>query len=412
MFSSPDRWYNNRGASALPVPIALNAMIRIAHIVEATAGGVTRHVLDLVSHLDSREFTCVLYLSFQRPDSRREPWQAMSERGVILREVPMARVPNPLAVRQLIGWLRRDAVDLVHAHSAKAGYLGRLAADELGIPAIYTPHAFPFQRSTDWRRGLYRLVERRLAAITARIICVSATEAEEARVARLPAEKLAVIPNGLDLASWPSPTREERRRARRYFGIADTELVVGVIARLVPQKGIDLLLPAVVEVIADYPSARFLIWGDGPQRRKLQGMARRLGLCTVQFMGDTADPRTAYLAMDIFCAPSRWEGAPYAVLEAMACGLPVVASEVPGHLDDIVEESTGLLAPSYLPGPLAGALDKLLADEDVRLAYGQAGRRRVEAVFPLAPMVAATARLYRETTEPRFRIIDYGHGQK
>lgn len=370
--------------------------IRIAQIVEATAGGVARHVIDLVTHLDPAVVRCYLYLSFERPDSLRAPLEALRQRGFTVREIPMARVPNPAAVEQLMHWIRHDEIDLVHAHSAKAGYLGRKAAEQLGTPAIYTPHAFPFQRSTDWRRPIYRYIERRLAAVTEKIICVSPGEAAEAIAARLPREKLVVVPNGLDMARWPRPTAAERADARRIFGIDASEVIIGAMARLVPQKGIDHLLNAVEEVLPEHPEARLLIWGDGPERRKLRALARSLGLRRIRFMGTAHDPRLALLAMDVFCAPSRWEAGPYAILEAMACALPVVATEVPGHIDFVVDEETGLLVPGYVPGPFAGALGSLLADEDVRIDYGQHARRRLEAEFTLERMVRDTVKVYRE----------------
>ena len=126
--------------------------IRIAQICEATTGGVARHLIDLVTHLDATDLSCLLYLSLQRPESWTAPLRALAARGVTIRELPMARVPNNGAVQQLRQWLQRDGVNLVHLHSAKAGYLGRLAARGLEIPVIYTPHAFPFQRTTDWLR--------------------------------------------------------------------------------------------------------------------------------------------------------------------------------------------------------------------------------------------------------------------
>jgi len=371
--------------------------IRLAHVVEATTGGVARHVIDLVTHLDPAEFSCVLYLSFERPDSWTEPLRALRQRGVTIREISMARVPNPTAVRQLTGWAQRDAIDILHLHSAKAGYLGRQT--ELSRPLIYTPHAFPFQRTTDWRRPLYRMIECRMAARTTRIITVSAGEYDEALEAGLPPEKLTIIPNGLDLAQWPLPTPDERRQARQALGISDDETLIGAMARLTPQKGIDLLLQAAEDILPDFPTARIIIWGDGPQRAMLERMARRLRLRRVTFAGSTRTPREAYMAMDIFCAPSRWEAGPYAVLEAMASGVPVVAADVAGHADAIVEDETGLLAPPELPGPIAGALRALLVDEDPRKDMGLAGRLRVTQHFSVETMVAATANVYREVAE-------------
>ena len=370
--------------------------LRIAQVVEATVGGVAHHLTDLVTHLDPAKYASVLYLSFERPDSRREPLLALREAGYTVREIPMARLPNKAAVQQLMHWFQQDAIALVHAHSAIGGYLGRLAAKRSGLPAIYTPHAFPFQRTTDWRRPFYRLTERRLAANTEKIICVSTGEAEEALAAKLPGEKLVVIPNGLDLAQWPLPTPEERQHAREIFGVNNGECVIGAMGRLTPQKGMDLLLQAAEEALPDFPEARLLIRGNGPELRPLRALAKSLGLRRVRFMGETDTPRLALLAMDLFCAPSYWEGGPYAVLEAMACALPVTATDVAGNRDYVEDGVTGLLAPWHVPGPYSGALHKLLADVDVRLDLGQHGRARVEKLFTLERMVAETEKVYAE----------------
>jgi glycosyltransferase involved in cell wall biosynthesis len=370
--------------------------IRVAHIVEATTGGVARHVIDLVTRFDPALVSCVLYVSFERPDSWVAPFRALAEHGVVIHEIGMARSPNPAATRQLAGWARRDAVDLLHLHSAKAGYLGRQAAPDVGVPVIYTPHAFPFQRTTDWRRPLYRMIERKLATRTDRIICVSDGECKEALAVGLPEEKLVIIPNGIDPALWPVPSPEQRKQIRRSYGVTDDEMVIGAMARLAPQKGIDLLLEAAEDILPDFPQARILIWGDGPQRKRLRGLARRLRLQRVTFLGNTEHPWNAYAAMDIFCAPSRWEGGPYAVLEAMACGLPVVASEVAGHTDCVEDDVTGRLVTPELPGPIAGALRSLLVDSYHLRLLGQAGRRRLEKAFTLEHMVRSTEALYQE----------------
>ncbi|HEX3000611.1 MAG TPA: glycosyltransferase [Armatimonadota bacterium] len=369
--------------------------IRIALIVESAVGGVARHIIDLATHLNPDEFACYVYASLQRPDSWSTPIRALTDHGIIVREIPMARVPNANAVRRLRGWLQRDAIDLVHLHSAKAGYLGRQATETLGIPVVYTPHAFPFQRTTDWRRPFYRMIERRLAAQTTKIICVSTGEMEEAIEAGLPEDKLVVINNGIDIEAWPAPTPAEREEARDYFHLGQHELVIGTMARLVPQKGIDLLLAAAEELLPDFPEARLCIWGDGPQRRMLQHMARRLGLRRTKFLGEATNPRQAYAAMDIFCAPSRWEAGPYAILEAMACKLPIVASEVAGHIDYLEDEESGLIVAPDLPGPLDGAFRALLIDQDRREELGCAAHRRVIYEFTIERMVAETTELYR-----------------
>src|SRR5262249_24460190 len=152
---------------------------------------------------------CHIYASLERSPYWSEQFRALQAQGIPVREVPMGRAPNHAAVQQLCTLAAQDGSALLHLHSAKAGYLGREAAPLLGLPVVYTPHAFPFQRTTDWLRPLYRSIERRLAAQTTVIICVSEGEREEALAAGLPERKLVVIPNGLDLTAWPAPSAEE-----------------------------------------------------------------------------------------------------------------------------------------------------------------------------------------------------------
>ena len=372
------------------------SIIRLAQIVEATTGGVARHVLDLVSQLDREQFRCTLYLSFERPDSWDASFRALERQGMTVREIPMMRTPSARTVNQLRHFLQRDSIDLVHLHSAKAGYHGRQATMQLGLPTIYTPHAFPFQRTTDWRRGIYRFIERRLLPYTNKIICVSQGEFQAALQAGFPQEKLVVIANGLDLSQWPRPDTTARRQSRSALGISSDETVIGVLARLTPQKGIDLVLVAAEELLPEFPQARLLIWGDGLQRKALQRMARRLPAQQVRFLGETQDAWHCYAAMDIYCAPSRWEAGPYAVQEAMACGLPIVASEVAGHRDLLEDAVSGLLVAAELPGPLDGALRTLLVDADRRELLGNAARQRIEAYGSLQEMARRTADVYHQ----------------
>ena len=200
--------------------------------------------------------------------------------------------------------------------------------------------------------------------------------------AELGSDLLVHLPADDEIEHFPF-ARRERRQANR-------EVVLG-----------DLLLMAAEDFLPDFPNARVMLWGDGPGRKALQGLAKRLRLKRVSFPGPTRDPMQAYAAMDIFVNPARWEAGPYTVLEAMACGLPVVATDVAGNADYVLHDETGLLTPPELPGPIAGALHPLLADLDLRAAYGAAGRKRVESEFTLDRMLATTLAVYREVISER-----------
>ena len=372
------------------------SIIRLAQIVEATTGGVARHVIDLVSHLDPEEFHCTLLLSLQRADSWRDEFAHLAEQGFTLHEIPMVKVPDGNSVDLIKKILQQESIELVHLHSAKAGYHGRLACRKLNLPIIYTPHAFPFQRTSDLLRPLYRYIERKLLADTTRIICVSPGENALALQAGFPAEKLQVIRNGIDLAKWPLIDATSRRSARAKFNISERETVVGVLARLEAQKGIDILLRSLPALLADFPAVRVLIWGEGSQRAQLLKMTRRCPAGRVSLLGATSNARECYRAMDIYCAPSRWEAGPYAIMEAMACGLPIIASQVVGHTDCLEHNHSALLVPAGDTAQLREALRTILTDLPLCQSLGASARAAIEQQGDLADMVEETAQLYRQ----------------
>ena len=366
--------------------------VRIAQVVEATTGGVARQVLDLVNGLRHSEFEQILYLSLQRPESWKSSFTALRERGFTVRELDMTRTPNGSASRQLDAWAAQDGVDLLHLHSAKAGYLGRAIA--MPCPVIYTPHAFPFQRIGDWRVPFYRMSEVWQAKRAEVIVCVSEGEREEANRVHIPWEKLKVINNGIDTEYWRPPDADELAQARRTAGLTADDVAIGFMGRLVPQKGVDLLLEAMEECTGDFPQARLCIWGDGPLRRPLLRMARRLGVKHALFYGEPEDVRMAYWSMDLCVLPSRWEAGPYTVLEAMATGLPLVVSDVPGNRDYMIHGTTGSVVETDMLGLFDTTLRRYLNDPELRHRQGTAARQHVQNHYTRSEMLLEYAGLY------------------
>jgi glycosyltransferase involved in cell wall biosynthesis len=187
--------------------------------------------------------------------------------------------------------------------------------------------------------------------------------------------------------------------------------VLGTVARLDAVKGLDILLRAFARVLERLPEARLLVVGDGPEARALHDLARGLGLRDrVIFTGAIPAAARCLPALDLYVSASRREGLPLAVLEAMACGLAVVATRVTGHVDLIEDGMTGVLVPPEEPAALAAAAMALLQDPARRRAMGQAGRERVETRFVLARMVDQVGALYRQAAsfprgEPHLRGV-------
>ncbi|MBI3945928.1 MAG: glycosyltransferase family 4 protein [Armatimonadetes bacterium] len=375
--------------------------IRVTHILEATLGGTGRHLADVGCGLAAAGFAVEAVISLRRAEDFAPKAQRLAEAGVTLTEVPMARAIAPAddarALWRLYRHLRRSQPDLVHAHSSKAGILGRVAARWARVPVVvYSPHAFAFQMRSGYApRTLYLRLERLAGRWTDCLVAVSHAEADLAAAAGLlPKARIAVIENGVDPAETVS--RAEGAAVRQALGIAPQAPVVLFAARLVEQKAPEVLVRAALRVLERHPDAVFLLAGEGPLRPLLeQEIARANGEPNVRLLGYRPDAARLYAAADLFALPSRWEGLPYALLEAMAAGLPVVASDIPAIAEAAPCGETALLVPPDDPGALAEALECLIREPDDARALGAAGRERVRRCYTLDRQVARLGALYQ-----------------
>jgi len=368
---------------------------RIALVCEPPHGGVAEHVTQLALGLGAHGHEPIVLCppGFRSADALRAAGCRVL--ALDLRREYTHPHRDLAAVRAIAGVLRRERVELVHAHAAKAGVVGRLAAWLTGRPAVYTPHCFGFVGEVSAARRRFALtVERSLAPRTAAIVCVCDDERQVALAHGIgPVGRLAVIHNGCpvcDAGAAPDP---------RLLELAADGLLVGAVTVLRRQKAVEVLLAAAPAVLAAVPAARIAIVGDGPERAALAEHAAALGL--------EGDPRVAFLpftgpaarhlrALDVYVLPSAWEAFPIGVLEAQACGVPQVATDVGGTREAVVPE-TGILVPPRDPGALARAVTGLLRDPDARRAMGEASRSRHAERFGLDPMLRATAALYDQT---------------
>ena len=241
-------------------------------------------------------------------------------------------------------------------------------------------------REAETRKGqlFYRLLRQASA-----VIAPSAAIRDELIQAGFPERRIVIQPNGVDGDRFLPVTPTERREAKRSLGLPAHALTIGTIARLVARKGLDILLRAFASAPIRAHDARLLIVGDGPLGADLKHLAEDLMVDrSVVWAGLQKDPQPWLRAMDVFAFPSRLEGSPNAVLEAMATGLPVVAARIGGVVDLIPDEETGVLVPPDDPHALALALERLLDNASLRLALGSRARRRAVESFSI-PMVAA-----------------------
>lgn len=210
-------------------------------------------------------------------------------------------------------------------------------------------------------------------------------------------KKVTMIPSGVQVQRFIDPDPASTEQLREAWGIQPRTHLIGTVGRFVPPKGHTYLLDAIVRLQSQFPDVKTLVVGDGALLRPMEEKAQALGLSdAVVFTGIRRDVPEILALLDVFVLPSLWEGLPIALLEAMAAGLPVVATRV-GGVPEVVEDGvTGLLVPPRDPDALAEAITRLLRDPDLRCKMGQAGRERVESEFSVEKMVRKTETLYEE----------------
>jgi len=300
----------------------------------------------------------------------------------------------------VLAHLRRNQYDLIHTHSAKAGALGRVAAF-LAAPnarRVHTPHAFPFLMPTgSTKRRLYALAEHGLARITDRFVAVSEGEGRHA-AALHPSARVSVVHNGIEPGPFEA-AGAQRTETRQALGVAREDFLLGCVGRLTAQKGQSLLLSALAFLEGRLPGrVRLLLVGGGEDRQALEGLAQNLGIQSrIVFAGHRADVVPFYGAMDLYVLPSLYEGCPYTLLEAMAAGLPCIATAADGSADIVADGATGRLVPLNDPWALAAAIEAALADPAARSRWGAAGRVRVRERFTSRQMIAGLEQAYEET---------------
>jgi glycosyltransferase involved in cell wall biosynthesis len=291
--------------------------------------------------------------------------------------------------------------DIVHSLLFRANILARLAAPHLGRPPLINAVRVTPEEEAPWMRRVDRLSSGRVACFLA--LSTRLAGELEARLA-IPAGRVRAIANGVDLAEADRALAAARPTARRQFGLLPPEIAIACVGRLHRQKGLAHLLGAFHALLQVQPTARLLLAGDGPDRAALAGTVEALRLGHfVRFLGTLADPWPLLAAADIFVLPSLWEGMPNALLEAMAAGLPAVASAVGAVPEMVVDGREALVVPPGDAGALARALTELAARPTRRREMGALARRRVEDAYRIEATVAQTERLYDDLLPARGR---------
>jgi glycosyltransferase involved in cell wall biosynthesis len=361
-----------------PVPV-------VQVLVSMQPGGGPQHVLTAALGLRGRGWHSIVV----GPSGG-----AMAEQfrvaGVETVALPTDRL-GPLTPLRLAWLIRRRRARLVHTHGKGAGIHGRLAARLAGVPAVHTLHGIHYERYASPLRAVYLALERRLSTCTRVVVNVSrAQEREGLELGLFTSGQSRVIRNGVEVARL-SAAALERGEARAALGLDAKAAVVGCAARFDEVKRLDLLL----EALAAAPGLTLVLIGGGREEGRLRRRATALDVAArVCFAGEVAEAARLFRAFDVFASPSRKEGMPLAVVEAMALGIPVVASDIPAHREVLGEGSLGLVPGTA--GAFAERLTAVVADQGLAGRLGGENRTRARSELDARDMLAALDGVYRE----------------
>ena len=375
--------------------------LRTLHVItRLTLGGSAENTLATMLALEAAGYAGSLAVGVAASDAASV--NDARRRGATLHDVPgLGREVGPRDAAALVRlWrlMRAQQPAIVHTHTSKAGFIGRLAARLAGVPVvIHQPHGHIFYGYYGPRRtAFYVALERLAARWTDRIVTLTERGIDE-HLARGIGERAQyrAVPSGVPTAELraAAPTRGV---ARARLRLPDDAFVVVGLGRFVPVKGFDVLITALPTLAAAVPSTCVLLVGDGPERVALEAQAGRLGVRDrLRFTGVTPDIAVCLAAADVLAAPSRNEGMGRALVEGMALGLPVVGSEVGGIPAVIADGETGWLVPPGDAAALAEALVELGRDAALCAKLGAAAAARAEA-FSSRVAHAAMRAIYDE----------------
>ncbi|MDE2949844.1 MAG: glycosyltransferase [Chloroflexota bacterium] len=370
--------------------------MRVAHIIKVTRiSGAERHLLVLLSALRQHDVDAHLLILVEGDKPMEDMVSAAKDRGIPLRRLTIHRDCDLTLLFKIRRALREIKPDIVHSHLIHADLYGLFAAKLAGIRTVISSrhNDDQFRFHPIWQRispVIWRLTNGGIAISAA--IRDFMTEVEDA-----PGEKITVVHYGLEHKWVPD---EELRAARRALSAElrlDSEaLLLGMVCRIVEQKGIPYALRACQQIQDRFPTANLVIAGDGDLRPQLEALARELGIdANVHWLGWRSDAAKLIGAFDALLMPSLWEGFGLVLLEAMSRRVPVIANRVSAIPEVVVHGETGLLVEARDVDALAAAMARLLEDHALRQHMGLLGAARLEERFSVERMVSATIAVYQ-----------------
>ncbi len=366
--------------------------IKVIHVITRfDKGGAAENTFLTVTGLDKNRYEVILirglsHESNMGPSETRAVESSLEEAGKngvrILTFPELVRRIDPFndfkTILKLIRIFREERPHIVHTHTSKAGILGRWAARLTAVPIIiHTPHGHVFWGYfSKWKAAVYILLERLTAIITDRIIILTEQEKKDhLRYHIADGNKFTVIHSGVDLSKF-TDTRVNVAEMKNKLGIAQEAFVVGTVGRLTPVKGHKYLIEAAAKILRKIPEIVFVFLGDGELMNELKTQAASAGISNkVTFLGWVPNVAEFMSTFDIFVLPSLNEGMGKVLVEAMAIGKPIIASDVGGISDLVTDGKNGLLVPPMNSDALANGIEALLENSQTRMNMCEEGMK-------------------------------------
>jgi len=376
--------------------------VNILHLIGTTeSGGAENVLLTLAASLNKRRYNSLVALLGQ---GKLHAW--LKGNGIAVEVLDFSEryyshINMPLFISNLCHFIKKRRINLVHSHLFGMNLYGCLATRLSGIPMIATVHDKYYVLEKGRRSFGYKVI----GTLCSKLVAVSYDIKDAIQnCTNLKADRIMVIHNGVDLGKYTGYT--DIKSKKRELGLPPSVPIVGTVGELSPVKGHKYLLKAAAIVLKGSPHVKFLIVGDGHLRKNLESQCKELGIeQSVILLGFRNDVAELLKIMNIFTLTSISEGLSLAILEAMAAGKPVVATDVGGNSEIIVDDETGFLVPPRNPDAIASKIMLLLENEEIARDMGKRAQKRVEERFSLERMVKTYEELYERCLNEK-----EGHG--
>jgi glycosyltransferase involved in cell wall biosynthesis len=367
--------------------------MRVLHIISSGGMyGAEAVILNLSRSLNEGPHYSMLGVFSNSSNPNLQLHEAALKEGIESHLIPCKGQVDRSAMTNIRELVVRTGADIVHAHGYKADIYVYLALHRSRIPLVSTCHTW---YDNNLLTSFYGAADRFVLRKYARVVAVSNEVKQRLLKAGVRGEDIDLIRNGIELGPFDNAVpslREDLSPGRTP--------IVGLVGRLAWEKGIDIFLRAAARVLGEFPNARFVVVGEGPDKDKLEQLVDELNIRrSVSMLGHRGDMPSVYASLDVMVSSSRQEGLPIAILEGMASRLPLVATAV-GEVPTVVLDShTGVLVPAEDLDSLTAGITKLLRDSGLRTRLGAAARQRVEEEYSAARMTTDYLHVYEEAIE-------------